>query len=227
MPQQTEKRSGGRRTLTRERVIERAVGLADQQGIQSLTMRNLADSLDVKPMSLYHHVANKEELLDGMVDAVFSEIDSPPMHIDWREAMKVRARSARIVLSRHPWALGLMDTRTQPGPATLGHHESVVAALRRGGFSITLTAHAYSLLDSYIYGFVLQELSLPFHGTDEAHDMTADLVDGFDADQYPHLVELATEHVMQPGYDFGDEFEYGLDLILAGLSRPGGDQPGV
>lgn len=205
--------------LNRERVLRIAIAIADEKGNSALTMRSLAQELGVKPMSLYHHVANKEEIIDGIIDVVFAEIDLPPADSDWRSAMRHRAIAARRVLARHPWAIPLMESRTNPGPATLRHHDAVIGALRRAGFSIKMTAHAYSLLDSYIYGFALQEaVSLPFD-KETAPDVAEAIMAQMPTGTYPHLAELAVEHVLQPGYDYGDEFEYGLELILDGLDR--------
>jgi AcrR family transcriptional regulator len=170
-------------------------------------------------MSLYNHVANKSDLLDGMIDIVFGEIDLPTGDIDWRTALRRRAISARDVLSRHRWAIGRMESRATPGPATLRHHDAVLGTLRTAGFSIELTAHAYSALDSYIYGFALQEPNLPFDTAEDTARVAQAIMARFTSGQYPHLTELAVEHVLQPGYDYGDEFEYGLDLILDGLER--------
>lgn len=212
--------NAGRRTsLSRERVLRAAVALADRSGIGSLSMRKLGVELGVEAMSLYNHVANKPDLLDGMIDAVFAEIALPVDDTGWRPAMRRRAISAREVLSRHRWAVGLMDSRTTPGPATLRHHEAVLARLRTGGFPVALAAHAYALLDSYLYGFAVQEASLPFGTAQEAAQVAQAITAGFSAGEYPHLSEMAVEHVLVPGYDFGDEFEFGLDLILDGLER--------
>jgi hypothetical protein len=182
-------------------------------------MRKLGDALGVEAMSLYNHVANKGDLLDGMVDFVFSEIDLPTAGADWKTAMRQRAVSAREVLSRHPWAIGLMESRTSPGPATLRHHDAVIGSLRRGGFSIEMAAHAYSVLDSYVYGFALQEASLPFDTAEETAEVAEMIFKQLRPDEYPYLTELTVEHVLQPGYDYGNEYEFGLDLILAGLER--------
>src|SRR5579862_8977392 len=143
--------------LSRDRVLLAAVAFADEHGIASLSMRKLGDVLGVEAMSLYNHVANKDQLLDGMVDVVFGEIDLPAGGADWKTAMRERAQSARQALGRHPWAIAQMSTRTSPGPATLRHHDAVIGALRTAGFSIAMTAHAFSAIDSYIYGFALQE----------------------------------------------------------------------
>jgi AcrR family transcriptional regulator len=201
--------------LSRERLLRGAVAVADAAGIAALTMRSLASELGVKPMSLYHYVASKDEILDGIVDLVFSEIDLPSAGGDWRSQLSRRAISARRALRRHPWAIGLM--RANPGPATLRHHDATLAALRSAGFSVAMTAHAYALLDSYIYGFALQEASLPF-SPQTATEATEAIMQQF-AGEYPHLVEMATEHILQPGYDFGDEFEIGLSVILDALTR--------
>ena len=212
--------------LSRERVLRGAVAVADAGGIGALTMRSLARELGVKPMSLYYYVAGKAEILDGIVDLVFSEIDLPSPGGDWQSQMRRRADSARRTLRRHPWAIGLMESRANPGPATLRHHESTLATLRRAGFSVAMTAHAYALLDSYIYGFALQEAALPFN-PQTVTEATEAIAEQF-AGEYPCLVEMATEHILRPGYDFGDEFEIGLTVILDALtgSIPGdGSQP--
>lgn len=206
-----------RAPLNRDRVLRAAVDLADASGIESLTMRRLGEALGVEAMSLYNHVANKGDLLDGMVDVVFGEIDLPPDDVGWTEAMRRRACSVREALGRHRWAIGLMESRSSPGPATLRHHDAVLGCLRRGGFSIEMTAHAYALLDSYIYGFALQEASLPFENAEETAEVAQDILGRFGADQYPYLTELAVEHVLRPGYAFADEFEVGLDILLDGL----------
>jgi AcrR family transcriptional regulator len=207
-------------------VLRGAVAVADAGGIGALTMRSLARELGVKPMSLYYYVGGKAEILDGIVDLVFSEIDLPSPGGDWQSQMRRRADSARRTLRRHPWAIGLMESRANPGPATLRHHESTLATLRRAGFSVTMTAHAYALLDSYIYGFALQEAALPFN-PQTATEATEAITEQF-AGEYPYLAEMATKHILRPGYDFGDEFEIGLTVILDALtgSIPGdGSQP--
>jgi AcrR family transcriptional regulator len=215
------KASAAKRTpLTRDRLLQRAVAIADDDGVGALTIRALASQLGVKPMAIYHHVANKEEILDGIVDIVFSEIELPTPGHDWQTGMRLRARSARGVLARHTWAIGLMETRTSPGPATLRHHNSVIGTLRDAGFSIPMTAHAFALLDAFIYGFALQEATLPMDGPEDVAEIAGPMLERTSPVDYPHLVEFATQHVMKPGYDFGEEFEFGLDLILAGLAVP-------
>ncbi len=206
-----------RTPLTKDRVLTGAMELADQIGIESFTIRKLAAALDVKPMTIYHHVSGKEAILDGMVGIVFAEIDPPPTDADWKTAMRQRCMSARTVLARHPWAAPLMESRTSPDPEILQHHDAVVGCLRRGGFSVAMTAHAYALIDSYIYGFALQEANLPFDSEAEIGDASEAIIDTFSMEAYPYLTELTAEHILQPGYRFGDEFAFGLDLILDGL----------
>ncbi|WP_300012627.1 TetR/AcrR family transcriptional regulator [Pseudonocardia sp.] len=209
------RRPGG---LSRERVLAAATALADRVGVEGLTIRALAADLSVKPMSLYHHVAGKEAILDGVVDQVFGEMDRPPPGLPWQEAIRVRCRSARAVLARHPWAAPLLESRTSPGEETLAHHEAVLACLRRGGLSVALTAHAYAVLDSFVYGFALQEAALPSHGEAEFAQVAAQIMDGLDAQRYPSLAELTREHVLRPGYSFGSSFDVGLDLLIDGLT---------
>jgi AcrR family transcriptional regulator len=228
MSTQTDPDAAPRTPLTRQRVLRAAVALADRGGVGALSMRKLAQELGVEAMSLYHHVANKDDILDGIVDVVFGEIELPTGEAGWEAAMRRRSVSAREALRRHPWATGLMESRRTPGPANIRHHDAVLGVLRNAGFPVELAAHAYSLLDSYIYGFALQEASLPFHTPEETAEVAQEIMAVFPADDYPHLAEIATEHVLQPGYDYGDEFLYGLDLILDGLARAraaaGGDR---
>lgn len=208
-----------RTPLSRDRVVRAGVAFADERGIASLSMRKLGDVLGVEAMSLYNHIANKTELLDGMIDVVFGEIELPPGPADWTTAMRQRALSARDVLSRHRWAIGLMDSRRSPGPATLRHHDAVIGSLRNGGFSIQLAAHAMSVLDSYVYGFALQEANLPFATGKETAELAQTIMAQFPTGGYPYLTELTTEVVLRRGYDYGDEYRIGLDLILDGLDR--------
>lgn len=204
--------------LNREQVVQAGVALADAHGLDALTMRRLGEALGVEAMSLYNHVANKVDLLDGMVDLVFGEIGLPDPSDDWKPAMRQRAVSARSAVSRHPWATGLMESRAAPGPANLRHHDAVIGSLRAGGFPAALAAHAFSLLDSYVYGFCLQETGLPFDATDDVEAMVESIVGHLPEGEYPHLRWLTVEHVLQPGYDYGDEFAFGLDLILDALA---------
>jgi AcrR family transcriptional regulator len=207
-----------RAPLTRTRVLRAAIALADEAGIESLTMRRLGEELGVGPMALYRHVANKDDLVDAMVDIVFVEIGPPSGDGDWKTAMRDRAIAVRDALIRHRWAIGLMESRARPGPANLAHHDAVIGCLRAADFDIAMAAHAYSVLDSYIYGFAATQLALPFTAAD-AGEVAEGMLQPFAAGAYPHLTEMLTDHVMQPGYDYADEFELGLDLILDGLER--------
>jgi AcrR family transcriptional regulator len=206
-----------RGTLSREVVLAEAMKLADAEGVAALTMRLLARRLGVEAMSLYHHFPNKEAILGGMVERVF-ELVPVARGADWKRAMRRRAHALRGALAEHAWALGMLDSRRDPGPATLRHHDAAIACLRRAGFSIRLTAHALALLDSYTFGFVAEERSLPISGPDEIREVSSEALRRM-GDAYPHLAELATRHVMKPGYAFGDEFGWGLELILDGLER--------
>jgi AcrR family transcriptional regulator len=202
-------------------VLETAVTLADRHGIEWLSMRKLADELGVAAMSLYYYVPNKVELIDGMIDIVFSEIEPPSLEHDWKTAMRRRAISTRQALNRHRWAVGHMEGRTAHGPANLRLHNAVLGSLRAAGFSIEMTVHAYSVQDAYIYGFALQET-----------DMASETADDFAAEaqrqmreyeavlaEYPHLVEVVGGYVAKSGYDYATEFLFGLDLILDALDK--------
>ena len=205
--------------LTRKRVLRAAMAQADQGGIEALTMRNLAEALGAAPMSLYRHVANKSDLLDGLVDMVFAEIGLPPTETDWKTAMRQRAISARDVLLRHRWAVTFMESRTSPGPVYLGHHDAVLGCLRAAGFSVVMAAHAYSLLDSYIYGMALTQVSMrPAPASpEEMEQRTASILARFPAGKYPNLIEWVREIALKPGHDYGNEFFFGLELILEAL----------
>jgi AcrR family transcriptional regulator len=208
-----------RTPLTRERILQAALVMADAGGIESVSMRKLGEAVGVEAMSLYNHVPGKADLLDGLIDLVFSEIELPSTGVGWQTAMRGRAVAIRAALARHRWAIGLMESRTTPGPATLRHHDAVLGCLRGAGFPVALAAHAYALLDSYIYGFALQEASLPFDTGEETAELAQAMLAQFPAQEYPHLAEFTFRHVLQPGYDYGSEYVYGLDLILDGLDR--------
>ncbi len=211
--------------LTRDRVLRGALELADQIGVEAFTMRRLATALGTKPMSIYYHVPGKEQILDGIVDLVFAEIDPPQADLPWTAAMRHRCRSAREVLRRHPWAPPLMESRPSPGPESLRHHDAVLACLRRGGLSWQLTAHAYAIIDAFVYGFALQEAALPFGGGEEIGELADQVVAALPADLYPHFVQFTVEHVLRPGYSFASSFEVGLDLLLDGLTARAATQP--
>jgi AcrR family transcriptional regulator len=216
---QSAQRVEPRAPLSRERVFHAAVALADERGIESLTMRALGEELGVEAMSLYYYVANKDELLDGMVEVVFSEIELPTTDVDWKTAMRRRAVSTRAAVARHRWAVGLLQSRTSPGPANFRLHNAVLGCLREAGFSVENAVHAYSLQDAYIYGFAFQEKTLPVDTPAQLAEAAESLRRQFSADEYPHIAETITEQITKPGYDFADEFEFGLDLILDVLER--------
>jgi AcrR family transcriptional regulator len=205
--------------LTRERVLAAALKLADQGGLEGLSMRKLGQALGVEAMALYYHFANKERVLDGIVDLVFGEIDLPTTGEDWKVAMRRRAISVRDALLRHRWAIGLMESRTNPGPANLRHHDAVIGNLRAAGFDMAQVATAYSLLDSYIYGYAMTKMNLPFEDTSDIVELSETMLAPFPAGEYQNLADFITEYAMQPGYDYANEFEYGLDVILDGLER--------
>jgi AcrR family transcriptional regulator len=213
------KKKQERPPLSRERVLEVAIKLADADGVEQLTMRRLAEELGIEAMSLYHHFPNKDAILDGMIDVVFAEIQPASQTLEWKMAMRRRADSVRAVLLRHRWAINLMESRKTPGPATLEHHDAVLGCLRRAGLSVPLTAHAYAVLDAYIYGFIHSELNLPFQTSDETQEVAREIYSQMPPGAYPHFEELVTAHVLKPGYAYGDEFGYGLDLILDALER--------
>lgn len=203
--------------LSRERILNMAIELADARGISGLTMRGLGEALGVEAMSLYNHVANKAALLNGMVDAVFAEIELPSHSDHWRTAIRKRSVSFYEVLMRHPWVSGLRDSATQPGASTLRHHDRVIGTFRNAGFSVALTAHAFSLVDSYIYGFALQEAALPLATEEQSAEVAEAMMAQLPVAEFPYLAELTVEHVMQPGYQYSNEFAVGLDLVLDSL----------
>lgn len=202
--------------LNRAQVIDAAVALADEEGLEGLTMRSVAHRLAAEAMSLYRHVRNKEDLIDGMVDAVFAEIDLP-MGGDWKAAMRMRALSARQALARHPWAIGLMESRVRPGPANLRHHDAVLGVLLGAGFSSTAATRIYNLVDSYTYGFALQERNLPVGTPDEMAATGEEILRQIPAAAYPHLSKVGRD-LIESAFDYRAEFEFGLDLILDALA---------
>lgn len=204
--------------LTKERVLHAAVDLADRDGLGALTMRRLGAELGVEAMSLYKHVASKEEILDGIVELVVGEIEIPSEGADWKEAMRRRAISARAVLSRHSWAIGLLESHGARGPTALRYLDAILGNLRSAGFSVESAAHAFWLLDSYVYGHVIQETSLPFSSSQEMSESTGSFLQRITMDEYPHLVEVG-ERAQRSGYSLDDEFDFGLDLILDALDR--------
>ncbi len=213
-------RAGGasepRETLNRERVLRAAMQLADERGLDSLTMRELGRRLGVEAASLYNHVSGKDDLLDGMADLVAGEIEVPSAGAEWKQAMRRRAISARDVFSRHPWASGLLDSREGMGPAKLSYADGVLSSLLQAGFPPRTAANAFLVLDSYIYGFERQRSSLSL-GDDVATTETAEeVVAAIPPDAYPSLMQVAREFAVEP-YDDAAVFDFGLGLILDGL----------
>ena len=208
-----------RAPLTRHRVLCAAISQADTVGLDGLSMRGLAGILEVAPMALYRHVVNREDLIDAMIDIVFSEVVLPTGGADWKTAMRERAFSMREVLTRHRWAIGLMESRRHPGGANLRHHDAVIGKLRSAGFDVAMVAHAYSLLDSYIYGFAMTQVRMPFETPAEMSSMAEDMFEAFPLNEYPNLAEFVNDHVMTPGYQYVDEYEYGLDRVLDAIER--------
>lgn len=203
-----------RTPLSRDVIVAAATTVADERGLSRVSMRTVAAELGVEAMSLYHHIPNKEALLDELADVVFGEIELPSVNATWRDGMAARAQSARAALLRHPWGLGLLESRRRPGPAALRHHNAVLGCLRRGGFSVRAAMRAVSLLDSYVYGFVVTELNLPF-GAGEAEDYVLGVP--VTVEDHPYLIEMARTEIAGKDYRYGDEFEAGLALILDGL----------
>lgn len=202
--------------MTEERIVAAAMDLADAHGADALTMRAIAEALGVQAMSLYNHVANKDALLDRMVDAVFARVALPTTG-DWKTAMRARALSMYGELKAHPWAIGLLESRRAPGATTLQHHDATIGVLRGAGFSAAMVAHTLALLDAYVYGFALQESSLPLEPDEEVASLAGEVLAS--APALTNLAWLATEQVTNGRYSFSDELEYGLELLLEGLDR--------
>ena len=204
--------------LSRDGVLRAAMRIADEGGLEAVTMQRIGEQVGAEAMSLYRHVRNKDDVLDGIVDLVFDEIEVPLAQADWRTAMRERANSARAVLRRHPWAIGLMESRSVPGPANMRHHDAVLGVLARAGFSSEMAVHAYNLLDSFIYGFALQERGMPFGTPEEMEALGESMFRDEAAGAYPHLQAVAMD-LIAGQFSYGDEFAFGLDLILDGLER--------
>src|SRR4051794_8066807 len=210
-----------RQSLSPDRVIDAALELADRDGLEGLSMRTLAQQLGVVPMALYKHVANKDELIDGMVDCVWAEVEAPAPELGWREALRRRSVSLRDALLRHRWAVGLMEARMRPGFANLVQHNAMMGCLRRSGFSFRTTVHVTSVLDAYVYGFALQEKTLPFETAEESGEVAGQKLEATPPElalQFPYLLEVVSE-LAKAGYDYDEEFATGLDLILEGVER--------
>ena len=202
-----------RTPLDRDTIVTTAIAMADANGLEQLSMRKLASELGVEAMSLYYHVPNKDELIDGMVDHVIAEMTLPSFDDHWKVAARNRAISAHDVLMRHPWAIGIVDSRTNRTLDSLGYYDAMVGTLLEAGFSIELALHALATIDAYVYGFCIQEVNLPLSTPEETAEVTEDLMAQIPMDELPHLVQAA-QHSAESGYRFGEGFEFGLDLVL-------------
>lgn len=207
-----------RDTLNRERVLRAAIALADERGIDALSMRELGRKLGVEGASLYNHVDSKGDLLDGMTDLVAGEIEVPSDLPDWKDAMRRRAISARDVFGRHPWASAIMDSREHSGPAQLAYADRVLGTLLAAGFSPRAAANAFLILDTYIYGFQRQQSSLALPEGVETFDVAEELLAELTPDAYPALLRIAADFAESP-HDEEAVFDFGLDIILDGLQR--------
>jgi AcrR family transcriptional regulator len=217
MPRRRDPNRPRRQTLTRDRVLRAALALADERGIDALSMRELGRHLGVDAMSLYNHVDDKDDLLNGIVDLVVGEIDLPTDNGDWAAAMRTRARSAQQVFAAHPWAAQLIDSRTSSGPERLRYLDWMIGTLRQAGFSTAVALHAYSALDSYIYGFARQQANMAGGGSGSP-ETGQELMSSIPIDQYPHLTDVIT-HWIDFGYDPVTDFEFGLPLMIDSLQR--------
>ena len=212
------KATSPRPALNKARALQAAVALADRDGLGALTMRRLGAELGFEAMALYKHIADKEELLNGMVELVISEIEIPDEGADWKEAMRRRATSARKVLTRHSWAIGLLESGASTGPSTFRYLNAIIGNLRSAGFSLENAAHAFWLLDSYVYGQVIQESNLAFNTSEQMTETAASTLELVSPADFPHLVAMY-EDALVADYSVDTEFEFGLELILSGLEE--------
>jgi AcrR family transcriptional regulator len=210
-----------RTPLSKERVLRAAVELADREGIDALSMRRLAKELGVEAMSLYNHVANKDEILVGIVELVASEVEDPSTEggLDWKTAIRRSAISTHDAFIRHRWSCPLMMKTAAMIPSRMRWMEALLRTLREAGFSPNLTHHAYHALDSHITGFTLWQVSFPFQNREELIDLAAEFMKAIPVDEYPYVIEHAQEHLDEPDPNEPNEFDFGLDLILDGLER--------
>jgi len=186
--------------------------VADEGGLSAVSMRTVARELGVEAMSLYHHVDGKDAMLDAIAEEIFSRFPLAELGAPWRQALTERAQGARAVLAAHPWALVLLESRVNPGPTVLRQHDRVLGVLRTNGFDVPLAGHAFSAVDAYVYGFVLSESNLPFTPDAGAEEFAAGLA--LPADEYPYLTEFMAVMLAGHDYDYGDEFDFGLELVL-------------
>lgn len=204
--------------LNRERILRAAIDVADKEGLEALTMRRLGAQLHVEAMSLYKHVANKDEILDGIIDLVIAEIELPAAGSDWQDAMRQRARSAREVFVRHSWALGLYEKRDHTGPAVVGHVNATIGILRTAGFPIDKAAHAFWILDCFVYGHVVMESAMSFDGGADAPPPESAAEAEALAAEFPFVAEMMA-HAQQVSYSMDGEFELGLELVIDAIDR--------
>lgn len=217
MAEPSEPSTPARPPLSRERILEAALRLADEEGIEALSMRRLAQGLGVQAMSLYNHVSDKDDILDALVELVVGEIELPPLAQDWRASMRHRSTSAHEALLRHPWAALLIMSRVNAGPAMLRYVDATIGCLRRAGFSPVMADDAWNAIDNHVYGFTLQALNFPFDQSEYAA-AAAGFLPQLPVETYPHLHELA-QLVISGEHDGVSDFRFGLDLILDGLDR--------
>lgn len=215
MGESTTARPAARPGLTAERVVQAAAAVADREGLHGVSMRRVGRELGVEAMSLYHHVASKDALLDALGDWLMERVERPPADVAWREGIRVRCHSLRAVMREHPWGPAIVESRRAPGLALLGHLEAVLDCLHRGGFQVQLAAHAFSVLDAYVYGFVLTEQSLPFEPGGGVDALAEEMA--VPADVFPRMAAFIEQAIVGRSYDYGDEFAYGLELVLDGL----------
>ena len=203
--------------LSRERILQTALRLADEEGLEAISMRKVAQELGVKAMSLYNHVANKDDIIDGIVDWVVSDIELPRCDLDWKTAMRRRALSAHEVLLKHPWAAIAIMSRINVGPAMLRYIDRTIGCLRQAGFSWEMADHAWNAIDNHIYGFTLQALNFPIEATEYA-ETAESFIAHIPPDQYPYMHQLSL-YIIDGSYDGLHDFEFGLNFILDGLDR--------
>src|SRR5918999_3766217 len=219
MTSQARQRTESRVPLSRERVLDAAIGLADREGIGALTMRRLAQELGVEAMTLYYYVANKDAILNGIAEIVMGEIELPSPGEEWRAALRKTALSAYDILTRHPWAANLILAVAEVTPARLRYMDGILGTLRQAGFSESQTDHGYHALESHIMGFALWEVSMALGSADDLKALAAGFLEHLPVDEYPWVAEHVHQHLKPRRANDEGEFAFGLDLILDGLER--------
>lgn len=207
--------------LNQPKILKEAIKIVDKQGLQALSMRKIASRLKVEAMSLYHYFNNKDDLLGAMIDHVFSEIKWTHTFNskNWKSSIRNRCLQLREVLNRHPWSVGLLESHPNPGPETLKHHDEVLGCFLDAGFSESLSAHSYALIDSFVYGFALQENAMPVTEAQDIQDLAEEIINQIPENHYPYFTKMTKNYYTKPNYDFSKEFTFGLDLILDGLEQ--------